>query len=166
MGVSTNITHLSFTKQNFAVQMAHKATVLPLTFLGSLSPPAISSLIVSLSSQTESTSPLISKVPLSWQSLAWQRTRWFQSQEMLFVFVFLCPWLQVIWGTFTVSNITSYYWKGRKVKLSCIWTLWRGRYFKLWKGGPHGNLYLHCHKDFYSTPCFWVATELISVVSN
>lgn len=62
---STNITHLFFTKQNFAVQMAHKATVLPLTFLGSLSPPAISSLIVSLSSQTESTSPLISEVPLS-----------------------------------------------------------------------------------------------------
>lgn len=72
MGVSANTTHLSsFTKQNFSVQMAYKSTLLSLTFLGPLSPSAVSSSTASLSSQTESTNLLVSsEVLLSWQSLA------------------------------------------------------------------------------------------------
>lgn len=72
LGVSTNTAHLSsFTKQNFSLQMAHKSTLLSLTFLGPLSPSAIFSLTALLSSQRESTNPLTSsEVLLSWQSLA------------------------------------------------------------------------------------------------
>lgn len=57
-------------------------------------------------------------------SLTKPKTRWPQSQEILFVFVFLCLWLQVIWWNclqFHMSPATN--WKGRKVKLSFLWTI-------------------------------------------
>lgn len=60
---------LSFAKQNFSVQMTRKSTLLSLTFLGLSSPSTISFLTVSLSSQMESTSPLISSQVLIWKSL-------------------------------------------------------------------------------------------------
>lgn len=134
-GVCTNTAHLlSFAKQNFSVQMTHKSTLLSLTFRVPLSPSAISSLTASLLSQIESTIPLISSdVLLSWQSLGLNDPR--PRKYSLFVFPYDC---RSSGELFTVSDITGHYWKGRRVKLSFLWTLRRYRYFKFWKTGREG----------------------------
>lgn len=133
MGVSTNTAHLlSYVKQNFSVQTAHKSTFLPLTFLGPLSPSVISFLTASLSSQTAyQSSSFFSSTSL----LTKPRTQWPRAQEIVFVFVFDC---RSSGEVFTVSDITSHYWQRRRVKLSFLWTRWRYRYFKFWKTRREG----------------------------
>lgn len=138
VGVSTNTAHLSsFTKVKLfcavGTQVFSFIPDLPGTFIP-ISNPFLDCLTVISNGIYQYCIPLISsEVVLSWHSLASDNPRLKKYSLCLSFFGYDC---RSSGELFTVSDITSHYWEGRKVKLSLNSV--EIKIFKLWKTGREG----------------------------